>query len=548
MANQALRQEINLLCASLSSTGTLTINEIAQLDTTQYSGTPTYWFEAVYSGAASNTGTIKLRDIAAATNVASLAGATSGSNIISRVQFTPTAGARAYTVQLVGDGTRSQIILDARIIILQSEALITQTETQIEIGNETVNLSNTVVADITAPKYWKYTAANWDGTKTFSVEVVYKTSAANTATITLCRTSDNTSNVTVASASHTSYTRVRVTFTPVDGETYKLRGLSSSSKSSYTIACAKIVVDQTNAIDGQILGLTGGGNPINGGTAGSSQTSQACGQSFTASATYNTSLIKLMMYKIGAPTDNLTLEVLTTSITGSVIATSSGFDSSTLGTSTTGAWVSFIFGSFALTSGTKYYLRLTRVAAFDATNAAEWINPGINAYTGGGGAYVRTNNVWGAESTTTDFTFQVIGDTTTAISKLEPQFLVLNTSLTGPGSTNTPSQTWNSSEWNAGSGTITYIHAMDSAVSSSAKLEDVSAGNADIANSTTATGTIQQVSSAMTFTNAHNIDVNVISSTAVVASRILVDYVFVASAAVDIPDLITEPMTPSRWN
>lgn len=246
MANQAIRQEINLLDHSFASIGTATPNELAQMDTAQYSGSPTYWFEIVHSGAASNTGTISVRNVTDLSSAGTINGATSATFIISRAQFTPAAGAKAYTVIINGDGVRTITVRSARIIILQSEAAISKTETQIEIGN-TVNAStNTAIADMTNPKFWTYTAANWDGTKTFSVEVVWQTSAANTTTIRLCRTSDNATNVTIVSAqTNTTFTRTRVTFTPVDGETYKIRSLGSTTKSNYTIACGKIIVAQT---------------------------------------------------------------------------------------------------------------------------------------------------------------------------------------------------------------------------------------------------------------------------------------------------------------
>lgn len=249
MANQALRQEIGLMTLTIFGSGTVTSSDISQLDTGAYStGTaPTYWFEAVYNGAASNTGTIALRDIAAATNVASLSGATSTTHAINRVQFTPTAGAREYTVQIIGDGVRVQNLFEARIIVLQNEASITKTQTQISIGSWSNNLANTSVADVNKPKFWKYNSANWDGTKAFSVEVVYTTTAKNTATITLCRTSDNAANVTVVNAgsNSTGFVRTRVAFTPVNGETYKLRSVGSTTKSQYSIFTAKIIVDQS---------------------------------------------------------------------------------------------------------------------------------------------------------------------------------------------------------------------------------------------------------------------------------------------------------------
>lgn len=247
MANQAIRQEINLICKPVSGSGTVNASELVFLDTTQYSGSPTYWLEIVHSGAASNTGTWAIVVKGTSTTIS---GATSATKTLTRTQITVGAAA-ASDINLIcnGDGTRTQTCYAARIIILQSETTISQTETQIEIGNNTsaAPQSNSVVADITNPKFWKYNSANWDGAKTFSVEVVWQTSAKNTTTITLCRTSDNAANVTIVSAGTNSLAsaRTRVTFTPVNGETYKLRALSSSSKSTYTVFCGKIIVDQS---------------------------------------------------------------------------------------------------------------------------------------------------------------------------------------------------------------------------------------------------------------------------------------------------------------
>lgn len=250
--SQKLRQEINaLVVKNWTQNGTqfpdFNNYGLINLDTSKYNGSPAYWFEAVYSGAASNTGSIRLRRFGTTTDDATINGATDANWHMSRVQFTPPAGATDYMAGMVGDGVRDQSLAAARIIILQDETAITKTETQIEIGNYTSSLTNTAVADITNPKFWKYTAANWDGTKTFSVEAVWKTSAKNTCTITLCRTSDNAANVTIVSAgtSSTGPTKTRVSFTPVDGETYKIRCLGSTTKSTYNISTAKIIVDQS---------------------------------------------------------------------------------------------------------------------------------------------------------------------------------------------------------------------------------------------------------------------------------------------------------------
>lgn len=252
--SQKIRQEINFTDATTgtSSASVFPLTFKAELDTAKFSGSPTYYFEFVYKFPVGTTSpTVRLRRSGTTTddvNVTSGFTIDNAWHILRSTAFSPPAGATDYIPAFSSDGTHAISFTAFRIIILQDETAITKTSTQIEIGNYAPTLSNTSVADITNPKFWKYTSANWDGTKTFSVEVVWQTSAKNTCTITLCRTSDNAANVTVVNAgsSSTSTTRTRVSFTPVDGETYKLRSLGSTSKSTYDILSGKIVVDQTN--------------------------------------------------------------------------------------------------------------------------------------------------------------------------------------------------------------------------------------------------------------------------------------------------------------
>lgn len=554
MANQKIRQEINQgngLEAGTSGTVVVTGRGIIQLDTTAYSGAPLFYFEFVYSIPVGTTSyQIGLRRSGTSTDDVSITSGltTDGSRHLFRsTSFTPAAGLTEYVVSLLGDGTRSVSLYASRIIVLQNETSITQTQTQIEIGERPSSLTNTAVADITPTKFWEYNAANWDGTKTFSVEVVWKTSAKNTCTITLCRTSDNAANVTIVSAgtNSTGFTRTRVAFTPVTGETYKLRSLGSTTKSSYIIECAKIIVDQSSAKDALFASQTGS-IALSGGTAGSGQTNQALGQSFTAGSGYSTTRIDLFLQISNSPTDNAVLEVLTGSITGTVIATSSVSAASFPGYP--GGWISFTFSSISLVGGTKYYLRLTRDGARDTTNNFTWSANGNSLY-GSGGSYQRDNNSWSSESTTQDMLFKVYSTPVSGLTKLEPQYLLLNTADSNATGVQNYLTTWNSSEWDAGNGSITYYHAMDSDnASNSIKLRDVTAG-ADISNGTV-TGSGQQVSAALgAFTNGNNLDCWVLNTTGVIAaSRIIVVYAFVAGAQTYTSNLTATLSLPSAFN
>ena len=246
--SQKIRQEINIQTDNTTSSASVTwTQQIVQLDTTKYSGTPTYYLEVLASAIGDGASTISLRRNGTTTDDVTVAIPTVNT-LFRSTAFTPPAGATEYVLRLDIVTLTNNTIKLARIIVLQNENAITATETQLELGRVWlgISLTNTAVADLPG-KFWKYTAANWDGTKTFFAEICWQTSAKNTCTITLCRTSDNATNVTVVSAgtSSTGYTRTRVSFTPVDGETYKFRALGSTTKSSYTTSCAKIVVDQT---------------------------------------------------------------------------------------------------------------------------------------------------------------------------------------------------------------------------------------------------------------------------------------------------------------
>lgn len=261
-----IRQEINIIDASYTGTGTVVSNETVALDTTQYIN-PTYYFEAVISGAASNTGTVKLTRQGTTTNDASVNGATSATVVRSRSSsFVPPVATTAYEVRLVGDGLRSQTVKAARIIIIDNPDGLARTETQIEIGNNETGLTATASAHspLGSPKYWLYTAANWNGTLQFFAEVTYAM-ASSKSSGTIVLQEDNGSfaswadkvtivNAGVATATAPA-TRVRSSsFTPTDGRHYRIAYLVASSKSAMSIYSAKIVVDQISSLANNIIG------------------------------------------------------------------------------------------------------------------------------------------------------------------------------------------------------------------------------------------------------------------------------------------------------
>lgn len=258
-----IRQEINLLNTSYSGTGTVNANEIVQLDTRRYSGTVTYYFEVVFSGAASNTGNIRLTRQGTTTDDATVAGSTSSSIGLTRSSsFSPPAGATQYFLRLVGDGTRSQTVKAARIVIIQTGSIVL-TETQIELGSNSSVTATTIptgATNMTNPKYWLFTAANWDGALTVQFEGTFANPASSKANASLALQHDDGSfanwvtDITITTSSTTA-AFVRTTtqiagsgsgaptvFSLISGRHYRVVAASSSSKTAMVVYSAKLII------------------------------------------------------------------------------------------------------------------------------------------------------------------------------------------------------------------------------------------------------------------------------------------------------------------
>lgn len=251
-----IRQEINIQTQSLAvSNAASNSNQIVQIDTTQYDN-PTFYFETVAKNVgASGNATITLRRNGTSTDDATNTYSTSDTSETRKrsTSFSPPAGQTEYIFRGTPNG--GTFTVDAvRIIVIDSSSSPTKSETQIEIaGTGGSTYTSTTAIAMTAPKYWTYTAARWDGTKTFDAEVVWRTASTNTATITLQE--DNGSFASwaniitiVNAASSTTPTRTRTTahFIPTDGRHYRIAVLSSTTKSTVTIYCAKVVVNQSS--------------------------------------------------------------------------------------------------------------------------------------------------------------------------------------------------------------------------------------------------------------------------------------------------------------
>lgn len=261
----AIRQEINILNTPFVSTGT-TINssEFVKCDLTKYNGSTAY-FEIIaknihetYDGAPSlqrdDDPTFPSQSLAISitvwsgtteyTRLRSQSFVLSSTNIYYRIQLSSLIGAGEITIK------------SAKIIILQSAAAITATQTQIEVGAYGLRIPAAVDTwyPIEEPKYWKYESAKWDPTPTFHLAFTAQCEDDKESYHVALEYDDgnfNWSGTYVAEVADLNSEAVTYyessSFTPTNGYHYRLCYQGDDNKDDFTIFNAKIVATQTDA-------------------------------------------------------------------------------------------------------------------------------------------------------------------------------------------------------------------------------------------------------------------------------------------------------------
>jgi hypothetical protein len=134
-------------------------------------------------------------------------------------------------------------------------------------------------------------------------------------------------------------------------------------------------------------------------------------QSFTASRNYDLESIKLMLYRTGTPTDNLTIELFATSgelPTGSALSSGS-INVATISATSSGTWYEATMSSYSLVSGTKYALRI-KASSNTSLNRFNWCSDGSSAsYSGGALSYSENSGSSWTTPTTEDTMFEIYG-------------------------------------------------------------------------------------------------------------------------------------------
>jgi hypothetical protein len=533
-----LRHEINILNQTVTSVNERL--ETVQLDLTQYNGTVSCYFE-ILASVSSGTGTVNLRDVSAGTNIATINTITGTTKTLYRssdFSSSVVGPTREYTV----DVSVNESVKAARIIVIQDTGSnpITNAETQIELGNETTTTA-TVNTAITNPKYWKYTAANWNGTMTATFEATIKAGNTKSGAEATLQVADGTgdgfvnwSDVIGVSTTSLTANRVRTStafpISLVNERYYRVALKSGTSKSAASIYNAKIIINQQ---EGGVLatGTDSTNMLVKGGTAGAAQSFQASAASFQLlNGTGAITGVKLQLKKVGSPTDTINVD-LVSSLGGSSLANGT-ISSSSLTTSYANYTVTFGTPYTPATS-TTYYIQLTRSPdTNDTTNYVSWFSNNNTLPTGYSSSR-RDSNVWNTLGVPTYFELTGI----TGITKLEPQYLLANTLFTAGTSLQTALTKWDSTEWDGL--TNTYYFQADAANGSTSDVTlEQADGGGTVTSSTLTNIDNSQISSALTMPGNENLDTKATTNAGdVAAARILVAAVVSSGPAANTPSV-----------
>jgi len=267
-SNVIIEQQINIIdqtAATTSTTDTPTNNSLGLVlwDGTKYSGEAVY-FEALLQCVSCTGGNAR----ASATLYSSGGTAVTGSTITS----TSASGARvrssdissnltdntSYTVRFRVDATSGTAkVRAARLIVVQSSTtMITDTQTQVEIGNSETTTSSSYVG-LTNVKYYLYDSSKFNPAPTVYFEATMRATAATTAYAILadsivpggaCNGQLASSEVSVTGA---TWTRVRSSaITLTRGSVYGVCIRNSTSGQTAGIANAKIIIEQSDTTGG----------------------------------------------------------------------------------------------------------------------------------------------------------------------------------------------------------------------------------------------------------------------------------------------------------
>ena len=326
----------------------------------------------------------------------------------------------------------------------------------------------------------------------------------------------------------TSSSTITNTFSPTDGRHYRLVASSSLASTTYSIFNAKIVVNQTaptavTLVDSYSETNADTGYALYGAPA------DIYGQAFTSTGGTLDS-VKFYLNKNGTPpgTFYALLYAATGTVgsnataTGPVLATSTGLTASDLSTSNT--LVTFNFtgtNRYQMVNGANYVIAFITGGAGDVDNYVGFqlddsspTHAGNTASNDGGGG-------WFGNSTDDTIFYLYAEQYSGSITKLEPQYLLANTSLNSGTALQNSLTKWDNGEW--ANASTTFQHQLESAPSSASDGEVDTSGGTLVTGSTVSNPNNLATSTEMTMPANGNLDMKLTTNNNdVYASRILV--------------------------
>lgn len=437
---------------------------VTQLDAPKFDGTVSYFFEALVSGAAGNTGSIRMRRRGTTTDDAIITGPTTATLQLLRVPFTAQTTAFDYIVRNNADGVRSQTIKAARIIAIQDvgSGFLTSSRSQYEIGSDERAVTVSAISVLqkqTFAKYWYYDATNYDGALSFFAEVSYLVSSTTGLKTIVLQEADSTEPsatwntvVTILNAATGSTTAVRVrsaSFLPTHGKYYRLAWTNDSTMSTMSIFTCKIFLRQL-----QLDEVASDKNSSSTYSVVNNGSTTESGQVFQPTSTGPIASIIFKLKRTGSPAGTLVCNIYNTTGTYGVnaIPTGTAIDSSsnspTASTiSTTDAEVEFTFsGNITLTAGNTY---AASIAASTAGTGSAFIQAVVDTTNGySGNRFIKSGTYSAPDNNDLYFSVKVTPTVFTAgLTKFEEHYLLANTNFAAGTTVQSFLTKWDANEY-----------------------------------------------------------------------------------------------------
>lgn len=209
--NTKVRQEVNINDAYMYAASGAYATSSATIGITDSSYTsPTYYFEVVASTTAATNASVSLVNSTSSAIIKTIT--LDQGNTYYRYRstaFTPTSSSTVEYKVVLNNESIGKGLIASRVVILQNAATLSNTETQIEIGNNETYTSS-ATSTFASPKYWAYDATKWDSSPTFYAEVTYARTVSPSTVTSSSTTFTSPGTATYTASANVSTLKVEV--------------------------------------------------------------------------------------------------------------------------------------------------------------------------------------------------------------------------------------------------------------------------------------------------------------------------------------------------